>query len=108
MTPEELDAISAKLTENQWDVITGLYGAPDGLAPMWFGGSNGSHHSNTARRLCLIAMPLVERRYRGFLIATDWNAKKKYRSRGSCLYRLTPLGVQIEERRRELARRKQR
>lgn len=101
-TPEELDAIAAKLTDHQWEVIIGLYGAPEGLAPMWFGGSDGSHHSNTARRLCERALPLVERSFG----CGEWGMKKRFRSRGSCRYRLTPLGVQIEERRRELTRKR--
>lgn len=103
-TPEELDAIAAKLTDHQWEVISGLYGKPNGLAPMWFGGSNGSHHSITARRLCERKPPLVERRYRG----GEWDGKRRWRGRGSCVYRLTILGIMVEERRRELARRKQR
>lgn len=97
---EQIDAISAKLTDNQWEVIIGLYGSDDGLAPMWFGGSNGSHHSNTARRLAAQAEPLVERRYRG----GEWGGKRVWAARGSCKYRLTPLGVAVEERRREQAR----
>lgn len=88
--------IAKSLTEKQAEVVIGLRGADDdGLAPMWFGGSNGSHHSNTARRL--VERGLVERRYRGFLVGGGWGEKKKYRGRGSCRYRLTELGKQVAE-----------
>jgi hypothetical protein len=84
--------IAKNLTEKQAEVIMGLRGADDdGLAPMWFGGSNGSHHSNTARRLC--DRGLVERRFG----ASDWGGKKRWRGRGSCRYRLTELGKQVAE-----------
>lgn len=84
--------IANGLTEKQAEVVIGLRGADDdGLAPMWFGGSNGSHHSNTARRL--IERGIVERRFGG----SEWGGKKKWRGRGSCRYRLTELGKQVAE-----------
>lgn len=101
-TLAELVEIGSKLTDHQWEVIIGLYGALDGLAPMWFGGSNGSHHSNTARRLCEREHPLVERSFG----CGEWGKKSRFGSRGSCRYRLTPLGVAIEEARRKHQRRR--
>lgn len=83
-----------KLTDNDWEVLRGLWNEPaSGVAPLMFGGSNGSHHSNTARKLCDQPEPLVERRFRG----GEWGGKKRYASRGSCVYRLTPLGVRVVE-----------
>ena len=84
--------IAKSLTEKQAEVVMGLRNTDDdGLTPMWFGGSNGSHHSNTARRL--VERGLVERRFG----AGDWGAKKRWRGRGSCRYRLTELGKQVAE-----------
>lgn len=89
MTP--LD-IAKDLTEKQAEVVIGLRGADDdGLSPLWFGGSNGSHHSNTARRLC--DRGLVERRYRG----GEWGGRRRWADRGSCKYRLTELGKRVAE-----------
>ena len=86
--------IDKPMTENQWEVLEGLWNMPHfGVAPMDFGGSNGSHHSNTATALCKKANPLVERRKRG----VDWGEKSRWRERGSYVYRLTPLGVSIVE-----------
>jgi hypothetical protein len=58
-----------------------------GVAPLQFGGSNGSHHGGTATRLA--AKGLVDRRYRGY----EWGERRRYGARGSCVYRITPAGV---------------
>jgi len=82
------------LTLNQMEVLEGLWNEPaTGVAPMDFGGSNGSHHGATATRMCAWPEPLVERRFRG----GEWGGKKVYAARGSCVYRLTPLGVRVIE-----------
>lgn len=84
------------LTENQLEVLCNLWNQPaSGVAPMDFGGSNGSHHSNTATAMTLGAEPLVERTKRG----VDWGEKPRFRERGSYLYRLTPRGVRLAEER---------
>ena len=83
------------LTENQVEVVRNLYGeSPNGITPMCFGGSNGSHHSNTATALCKGDHPLVERTRRGLA----FGEKPRYRdARGSYKYRLTLAGIQAAE-----------
>lgn len=82
------------LTINQMEVLEGLWNEPAcGVAPMDFGGSNGSHHSNTATAMCKMNPPLVERRKRG----VEWGEKSRLRERGSYLYRLTPFAVRVVE-----------
>ena len=69
--------------------------AERGVAPMQFGGSNGSHHGGTATRM--VAKGWVDRRYRGY----DWGEPMRFRARGSCAYRITPAGVIALQRARE-------
>lgn len=82
------------ITPNRREVLVNLYGeAPNGISPMWFGGSNGSHHSSTAAGLCKTTPQLVERRFRG----GEWGGKRHWAARGSCVYRLTDAGEEATE-----------
>lgn len=81
-----------KITPNRREVIMNLYGeSENGVAPMWFGGSNGSHHGATAAALCKTDPPLVERKFRG----GTWGGKAVFAARGSCVYRLTEAGKRV-------------
>lgn len=89
----DIARIAAKLTDNQREVIRGLFDEDsDGIAPMDFGGMDASHHSGTATALCKREHPLVERRKRG----VDWGERPKYRG-GSYVYRLTDLGNSVAQ-----------
>ncbi len=82
------------LSLNQMEVLEGLWNeSAHGVAPLDFGGSNGSHHGATATRMCAWAPPLVERTKRG----VEWGEKPRLRERGSYVYRLTPYGVRVVE-----------
>lgn len=80
-----------KLTDNQREVLCNLASlreSPnqcsrrDGWAtPMDFGGSDGSHHSGTAKRLADKGL-VTREQYRG------WGG-----GRGSCAYKITEAGI---------------
>ncbi len=80
------------MTPNQREVLRGLRpseGKPAAwLAPIDFGGGNGSHHGITARRMA-DAYGWTEWRYRGCE-----PGQKTTGARGSCLYRITPKGLE--------------
>lgn len=75
------------MTENQAEVLEGL-NQMGWLRPMDFGGSNGSHHGVTARRM--EKQGWVEWRYCGH----EPGEKLRHMKRGSCLYRITAKGAQ--------------
>jgi len=55
--------------------------------PLDFGGSNGSHHSATFAKL--EKRGLMESKQRG----GEWGEPKRWRGRGSKVYRVTPAGI---------------
>lgn len=59
---------------------------PGGVAPIEFGGQNGSHHSATAAKL--VRLGLVETRKRGY----PWGKELARWYRGSNVYRPTEAG----------------
>lgn len=75
---------SRKLTDPQYfsDELRGYW-----ATPMDFGGSDGSHHSATARRLA--QMGLIDR-YKNGRINTF-----KSRNKGSCCYRINAAGIAL-------------
>jgi hypothetical protein len=76
--------MSLRLTENQRDVLQGLYDAGDGwLRPMDFGARDASHHSGTATRLCK----------RGLVERSDAFTGSISGRRKVWLYRITPAGL---------------
>jgi hypothetical protein len=99
---------STPLTDKQREVLDSLSGMRDWAAPMYFGGRDGSHHSDTMRRL--VDLGLAERKklhaiycYHGSTqrqklvdnrwVTTDGHPpSKKCCCKGSCRYRITPAG----------------
>ncbi len=84
------------MTENQREVLRSLYLLRDrdqGVTPMNFGGSDGSHHSATASRLA--DKGLVDKCYAG----QGWGEPRSnyFRARGSCFYRISETGIRALE-----------
>lgn len=87
------------MTENEAEVLEALRpreGAEaEWLAPLAFGGSNGSHHAQTAKRM--EPKGWVERRFRG-----HEPGERTTGARGSCLYRITARGIEAVQNHRAL------
>lgn len=88
-----------KITERDLETLCELIAAFDnaakygriGVAPLDFGGSNGSHHGATATKL--VSRGLVEHKKRGW----EWG-QAPTAIRGSKLYRPTPAGREVVRR----------
>jgi len=72
------------------------------VTPLEIGGSDGSYHSYTLNKLAKLKNPLVQFKQRGHEDPPDGeNGKKIWATRGSKVYRITPLGRLVIEAHRQ-------